>query len=182
MSIGSPRTEAQLAAALDEVRAAPRDAGIIELIVRRPVVLEREVIDVGELDRVVGLVGDNWSTKPSKKLGYPNPNAQITVMNIRALRALCDRPEWPLAGDNLCVDLDLSVVSTPAGTQLLIGEALLEVTADPHTGCAKFTERFGSEATKWVNSPLGRELNLRGINAKIIRGGVVKRGDSMRKA
>ncbi len=182
MSIGKPRTEAQLAAALDDVRAAPRDAGIIELIVRRPVALEREVVELGQLDPAVGLVGDNWSTKPSKKLGYPNPNAQVTVMNIRALRALCDQPEWPLAGDNLCVDLDLSVATTPAGTRLVINDIELVVTEDPHTGCAKFTERFGSEATKWVNSPLGRELNLRGINAKVLRGGSVKRGDSIRKA
>ena len=182
MSIVQPRTEAQLAAALDDVRAAPRDAGTIELIVLRPAALEREVVEVGHLDPAVGMIGDNWSTKPSKKTGAPNPNAQVTVMNIRALRAICDDPEWPLAGDNLCVDLDLSEATTPAGTKLLIGETILEVTADPHTGCAKFTERFGSEATKWVNSPLGRALNLRGINAKVIHGGAVRRGDPIRKA
>ncbi len=182
MSITQPRTEEQLAAALDDVRAAPRDAGTIELIVLRPGPLEREVVEVGQLDSAVGLIGDTWSSRPSRKTGAPNPNAQVTVMNIRALRAICDGPEWPLAGDNLCVDLDLSVESTPAGTRLLIGDTILEITADPHTGCAKFTERFGSEATKWVNSPLGRELNLRGLNAKVIRGGAVRRGDAIRKA
>jgi len=183
MPIARLRTNAELAAALDDVRDSPRDAGTVTLIVARPAKNEREVLEVGQLDQVVGLVGDNWSTKPSfRKLGKPNPAAQITVMNIRALRAICDRDDWPLAGDNLCVDFDVSGANLPAGTRLVVGDAELEVTADPHTGCSKFTKRFGSDATKWVNSKAGRELNLRGVNAKVIRGGAVKVGDVIRKA
>lgn len=181
-SIDRPRLDTELAAAIGEIRAAPRDAGTIELIVRRPEQNHREVLEHGEIDLAVGLVGDNWAVKPSKKLGKPNPAAQLTLMNIRAIRALADRHEWPLAGDNLFVDLDLSTENLPAGTRLVVGGALIEVTEDPHTGCAKFTERFGSAATKWVNSKLGRELNLRGVNARVISGGAIKRGDSIKKA
>lgn len=180
--IDRPRTDAELAAAIDDVRAAPRDEGVIQLIVARPNKNERTVLEVGQLDLTSGLVGDCWSTKPSSKLGRVNPNAQITVMNIRALRAICDEADWPLAGDNLCVDLDVSYDNLPAGTRLIAGEAELEVTADLHLGCVKFTRRFGSTATKWVNSKVGRELNLRGINARVVRGGAVKRGDSIKKA
>jgi len=179
-SITHPRTADQLAAALSTISGAPRQVGRVELIVRRPANLEREVIELGQLDPAVGLVGDNWSIRPSKT-GAPNPNAQVTVMSIRALRALCDAAEWALAGDNLCVDLDLAAATTPPGTRLVIGDAELEVTADPHTGCAKFTERFGSEATRWVNSTIGRELNLRGINTRVLRGGAVRRGDPIVK-
>lgn len=175
-SITRPRSEAELSAAVEDVRGSPRDAGPIALIVRRPTRNAREVLAAGELDVTVGLVGDNWATKPSKKLGRPNPNAQLTLMNIRAVRALADRDEWPLAGDNLYVDLDLSPANLPPGTRLAIGGVVLEVTEDPHTGCAKFTERFGSAATKWVNSQLGRELNLRGVNARVITGGRVEVG------
>lgn len=182
MPIDRFRTGEDLAAALDDVRASPRDAGVIHLIVARPVKNERLVLEAGVIDPAVGLVGDCWSTRTSPKRKVPNPNAQLTVMNIRALRAICDEPDWALAGDNLCVDLDVSLANLPAGTRLLVGEAELEVTADPHTGCSKFTKRFGSEATKWVNSKEGRALNLRGINARVIRGGAFQRGDSIRKA
>jgi len=181
-SIAHPRTEAQLAAALDDVRRSPTDGGPVELICTRPEKLARKVLETGQIDPAVGLVGDTWSSRPSKKTGAPNPNAQLTLMNIRAVRAIADEAEWILAGDNLYVDLDLSPANMPAGTRLVIGEALVEITEDPHTGCDKFTARFGSEATKWVNSKSGRELNLRGINAKVIRGGAIKRGDVVRKA
>jgi hypothetical protein len=180
-SITRPRTEAELAAALDDVRAAPRDAGTIELIVRRPKKNQREILTTAEIDLAGGLIGDSWATKPSRKLGKPNPNAQLTLMNIRAVRAIADRDEWPLAGDNLFVDLDLSLDNLPAGTRLGIGSVVLEVTEDPHTGCAKFTERFGATATKWVNSKLGRALNLRGINAKVITPGTIETGAGITK-
>ncbi|MBA2540063.1 MAG: MOSC domain-containing protein [Deltaproteobacteria bacterium] len=177
-----PRTDDELATALDDIRGAPRDAGSVELIVRRPKKNEREILDRGDIDPAVGLTGDNWSTKPSSKTGKPNPNAQLTLMNVRAVRALAEHSEWPLAGDNLYVDLDLSPDNLPPGTRLIVGEALLEITEDPHTGCAKFTQRFGSAATKWVNSKVGRALNLRGVNARVITGGAIRRGDPIKKA
>jgi MOSC domain-containing protein YiiM len=92
-----------------------------------------------------------------------------------------DRERWPLAGDQLYLDMDLSRENLPAGTRLALGEALIEVTAPPHTGCNKFVARFGLEAMKFVNSGVGRELNLRGINARVIRRGVIRVGDVARK-
>ena len=173
-----------LAAGLDEIRLAPADGGRVELIVRRPAVEEREVLLEGELDTNVGLVGDCWQTRGSSSTpdGSAHPDAQITVMNAR-VTALVARTEdrWPLCGDQLYVDLDLSEANLPPGTRLEIGTAVIEITAKPHTGCGKFIQRFGIDAQKFVNSAEGRELNLRGRNAKVIQGGTVRTGDQVTK-
>ena len=172
-----------LEAGLDAVRAAPPDTGRVELIVRRPEVDARELIEEATLDPEDGLVGDNWHVKPSLKTGAPNPEAQLTVMNARvtALVAGDDRERWALAGDQLFVDLDLSYRNLPPGTRLQVGEAVIEVTDEPHRGCGKFSSRFGVEALKFVNSAVGRELNMRGINTRIVTGGVVRTGDAVTK-
>jgi hypothetical protein len=165
------------------VRASPADDGVVDLIVRRPAVDGRELLDEAELDPDAGLVGDNWSSKPSLATGAPNPLAQLTLINARvsALVALDDDERRALAGDQLHVDLDLSYRNIPPGTRLQIGEAVIEITAEPHTGCGKFSSRFGVDALKWTNSPLGRDLNLRGINARVVKGGLVRRGDRIVK-
>jgi hypothetical protein len=172
-----------LEAGLDAVRAAPADTGRVELIVRRPEVDARELIEEATLDPEDGLAGDNWHVKPSLKTGAPNPEAQLTVMNARvtALVAGDDRERWALAGDQLYVDLDLSYRNLPPGTRLQVGEAVIEVTDEPHRGCGKFSSRFGVEALKFVNSAVGRELNMRGINTRIVTGGVVRTGDAVTK-
>ncbi|HEX5061133.1 MAG TPA: hypothetical protein VFV99_17325 [Kofleriaceae bacterium] len=177
------RTLAALDACLDHVRAAPRLAGTIELIVRRPTKEARDIVEEAELDVSRGLVGDNWLERGSKRTpdGSANPEQQLTLMSVRAIAALADRDRWPLAGDQFFVDMDLSATNLPAGTQLQLGTALVEISATPHTGCDKFTARFGSDATKWVNSGVGRELRLRGVNARIVRGGIARRGDSLRR-
>ena len=171
----------ELEPGLDEIRRAPVDKGVVELIVRRPAEGEREVLAEGVLDLDEGLVGDRWSAHPSSKTpdGSPNRETQLTLMNARVvdLVAAGDRERWALAGDQLYVDLDLSVLNLPAGTRLGIGSAVLEVTAEPHRGCAKFTKRFGLDAMRWVNSEAGRELNLRGINARVVTPGRVRQGD-----
>jgi hypothetical protein len=170
-------------AGLDAVRAAPPDHGTVELIVRRPEVDAREVVGEATLDTDTGLVGDNWHVKPSLKTGAPNPEAQLTVMNARvtALVAGDDPERWAQAGDQLYVDLDLSYRNLPPGTRLQVGEAVIEVTDEPHRGCGKFSSRFGVEALKFVNSAVGRELNMRGINTRVVTGGVVRTGDSVTK-
>jgi hypothetical protein len=170
-------------ARIDDVRAAPADNGRVELIVRRPEVDAREVVGEATLDPDHGLVGDNWSVKPSLKTGAPNPAAQLTLMNARvsAIVAGDDRERWALAGDQLFVDLDLSSANLPPGTRLGIGEAVIEVTDEPHLGCGKFSARFGVDALKFVNSAVGRELNMRGINTRIVSGGVVRAGDPVVK-
>lgn len=172
-----------LEAGLDAVRAAPADDGRVELIVRRPEVDARELIEEATLDPEDGLVGDNWHVKPSLKTGAPNPDAQLTVMNARvtALVAGEDRERWALAGDQLYVDLDLSYRNLPPGTRLRVGEAVIEVTDEPHRGCGKFSARFGVDALKFVNSAVGRELNMRGVNTRIVTGGVVRTGDAVVK-
>jgi hypothetical protein len=178
------RTADELAAALDEIRSSPASAGTVELIVRRPAEDEREVLDEGMLDLDEGLVGDAWRRRGSSRSpdGSANPDAQLTLMNARAAAVITGSPErWPLAGDQLYVDLDLSVDNLPAGTQLAVGDAVVEVTADPHTGCAKFSARFGTEALKFVNKSPGRELRLRGVNTRVVTPGAVRAGDTISK-
>ncbi|WP_420434329.1 MOSC domain-containing protein [Candidatus Poriferisocius sp.] len=176
------RTPEELEAALDHIRQAPADHGTLELIVRRPAVDEREVLDTGMLNLDEGLEGDTWNQRGSSKTpdGSPLIDAQINIMNARAAAAVAGPIErWALAGDQLYVDLDISLENLPAGTQLAIGEAVLEVTAEPHTGCGKFSGRFGLDALRFVNSPTGRALNLRGINAKVIHSGTIHKGDAV---
>ena len=174
----------ELLAGLDDIRRAPRDRGVLELIVRRPAVGLREVLEVGELDLSDGLVGDTWKERGSTRTvdGLRHPDMQLNIMSARAVALVAgERDRWPLAGDQLYVDLDLSAANLPPGTQLALGSAVIEVTNQPHTGCAKFVERFGRDAMTFVNSVVGRELNLRGINAKVVRAGTVRVGDTVRR-
>ena len=163
---------------------SPRDNGLLELIVRRPRVGEREVLPTGTLDVHEGLVGDNWITRGSSRTSdkTAHPNMQVNVMNSRVIQLIAqEKDRWPLAGDQLFVDLDLSDGNLPPGTRLTIGSAVIEVTPEPHTGCAKFVERFGVEAMKFVNSPSGRALRLRGLNARVVQPGTIRVGDSIVK-
>jgi len=170
----------ELHAGLDEIRRAPHDAGTLSLIVRRPDVDEREQLEVGRLDLDEGLVGDSWSRRGGDR--RPDPDRQLNVMNARAAALVAQSPErWQLAGDQLFLDLDVGYANLPPGTRLAIGSAAVEVTAEPHTGCAKFVSRFGVDAMKFVNSPVGRELNLRGICARVVEPGEIRVGDLVRK-
>jgi hypothetical protein len=175
---------AHLEARLPEIRRSPVDGGRIELIVRRPAEGERELVDEARLDETEGLVGDNWRTRGSRATedGSAHPDLQLTLTNARAIALVAQhRDRWALAGDQLYVDLDLSEANLPAGTRLQVGSAVIEITALPHTGCGKFVRRFGVDAMKFVNSTVGRELNLRGRNARIVTGGTVRAGDAVRK-
>lgn len=174
----------QLEAGLPEILASPKDEGVVRMIVRRPDVGEREVVETGDLDLAEGLVGDNWRSRGSGQTedGTAHPEMQINLMNSRVI-ALVARSEdrWALAGDQLFVDLDLSKENLPAGTRLAMGSAIVEVTAVPHLGCKKFVARFGLEAMKFVNSRRGKKLCLRGINAKVMKPGRVGTGDRIRR-
>jgi MOSC domain-containing protein YiiM len=167
---------------LGAVHQAPLDGGRLELIVRRPAVDEREILEDAQLDLDRGLVGDRWATRDSAK----TPTylaAQLTVINTRMLAAIePDRARWPLAGDQLYVDLDLCQEHLPVGSRLAIGTAVIEVSAEPHTGCAKFSARFGSEALRWINSPVGLRYRLRGLNARVVTAGVIRQGDVIRRS
>ena len=179
------KTEDELAEGLAEVRRSPLSVGVVELIVRRPALGERQILHVAELNLADGVAGDTWNQRSSKRTddGSPHPDMQLNVINARVSRLIADDDESvrALAGDQLHVDLDLSGANLPAGTRLGLGSAIIEVTDQPHTGCAKFTERFGLAAHRWVNSADGRDLNLRGINARVVQPGTVARGDVIRK-
>jgi hypothetical protein len=174
----------EMEAGLETIRQTPKDVGVLKLIVRRPETEEREVLTEGQLDLASGLVGDNWKARGSRSTpdGSANPEMQLNVMNARVIELLAqDKERWALAGDQLFVDFDLSEPNVPPGTRLAIGTAVIVVTPPPHTGCKKFAARFGPDAVKFVNSPEGKQLHLRGINAKIIKPGVIRVGDLVKK-
>jgi MOSC domain-containing protein YiiM len=174
----------RLEQSLDHIREAPADGGSVELIAIRPAVDEREILTEARLDPEEGLVGDSWRARGSSSMpdGSANPVAQVTLMNARAAAAVAgEREQWALAGDQIYVDLDLSLLNLPAGSRIQIGSAVLEFSEAPHTGCAKFSARFGNDALRFVNSPLGRELRLRGANCRVVVGGTVRPGDAITK-
>ncbi len=174
----------ELEAGVAHVRAAPHDEGALAMIVRRPAENTREVVTAGMLDLAAGLVGDNWQARGSRSTadGAAHPEMQLNLMNARVAALLARTAgRWALAGDQLYVDFDLSEENLPAGTRLAIGEAVIEITAVPHTGCAKFMHRFGAPALKFVNSPTGKAQRWRGVNAKIVTPGAIRTGDAVRK-
>jgi MOSC domain-containing protein YiiM len=174
----------RLEESLDHIREAPADGGSVELIARRPAEDEREVLTEARLDLHDGLVGDTWRARGSSRTpdGGPNPESQLTLMNARAAAAIAgERERWALAGDQFFVDLDLSLANLPPGSRVQIGSAVIEFSEAPHTGCAKFSARFGNDALRFVNSPTGRELRLRGANCRVVVPGTVRPGDAIRK-
>ncbi len=181
----SHRTTAELAAFLPVLDAAPRDVGIVEAVVRRPAVGEREVLEVGHLDVADGLVGDTWSSRGSRRTpdGSPHPDMQLNVMSHRLVEFLAQDPvREQLAGDQLLLDLDLSHGNLPAWSELHIGGpdgAVIVVTDQPHNGCGKFIARYGSDAMAFVNGPEGKPRRLRGLCAKVLRSGPVRPGDEV---
>jgi len=177
-------TVSRLEEGLGHVRRSPTDVGRVELIVRRPAVDEREVLEEGILDLAAGLVGDSWRIRGSTRTadGSAHPDMQLNVINARLSSLVAVDPDRrALAGDQLHIDLDLSQANLPPGTRLALGSAVIEVTEIPHTGCAKFRARFGADALRFVNSPVGRQLRLRGLNAKVVVAGTVRQGDDVRK-
>ena len=178
------RTADELEAGLDDIRRSPRDEGRVELIARRPAMGERDVLEAATLDPAHGVVGDMWHVRPSRMTpdGSPHPEMQLNVMNARvAALVAVDPARMALAGDQLYLDLHLSRDNLPTGTRLSLGSAVIEITEPPHTGCTKFAARFGPAALRFVNSADGRELRLRGVNAKVVVAGDVRLGDVVRK-
>jgi hypothetical protein len=177
-------TREELEAGVGDIRRAPKDEGVLHMIVRRPNVDERELLDEAQLSVDEGVVGDTWRLRSSSRMpdGGPHPDMQLNIIGTRAIGLIAqDRARWALAGDQLFVDLDLTGENLPAWTKLQIGSAIIEVTDQPHTGCGKFVSRFGVDAMKFVNSPLGRSLNLRGINARVVQPGTIRVGDVVKK-
>ena len=177
-------TTAELEAGIATIAQAPKDGGVLALIVRRPQSEAREVLTEGQLDLVEGLVGDNWRTRGSSRTadGSAHPDMQLNIMNARAIDLIAqDKERWQLAGDQLFLDMDISAENLPPGTRLALGSAIIEVTPEPHTGCKKFVARFGLDAMLFVNSPVGKALRLRGLNAKVVQPGIIRVGDVAKK-
>ncbi len=179
-NVGDHLTKEQLEAGFGDVLESPKDNGPLVKIVRRPGVDQREVIAEGELDVDLGLVGDNWKARPNPTTpdGKADPVAQITIINARLLALLAGPEErWRLAGDQLLIDLDMSIENLPPGTRLSIGSAVIEISEKPHTGCAKFAARFGQDALRFISTPEGRARRLRGVNTRVVQSGTIRAGD-----
>lgn len=173
-----------LETSVDYIRQSPADHGTLELIVRRPAVDDREVVSEAWLDLSDGLLGDTWRARGNRHTpdGRADPEAQLTLMNARVADAVArERERWSLAGDQLYVNLDITVANLPPGSRVQIGSAVIEFSAKPHTGCDKFISRFGVDAQKFVNSPIGRELRLRGANCRVVVAGKIRQGDEIKK-
>jgi hypothetical protein len=183
--VPAPTTTTALEARLDHLRAAPADVGTLDLVVIRPAAGTRQVLTEGTLDEAGGLLGDSWRRRATSRAvaAGRHLDAMVTVMSSRMARLLADTDDdRALAGDQLYVDLDISHANLPAWSRLAVGDdAVLEVTAKPHAGCRKFLARFGEDAVAFVNSEEGRRLRLRGLNARVVRGGVVRVGDVVRR-
>jgi hypothetical protein len=177
-------TTVELETTLAALGASPHNNGTVEMIVARPDNGERTVLPRAEFSTVDGLIGDNWRARGSRHTddGSAHPEMQIAIMNSRTIQAIAqDRSSWPRAGDQLFLDLDLTAENLPPGQRLALGTAVLEITSVPHNGCQKFTERFGGDATRFVNSREGRQLRRRGVNAKVVQPGTIRVGDRVTK-
>lgn len=174
----------ELELGIDEIKASPKDNGVLEMIVRRPETETRKIIQAGVISAENGLEGDNWKARGSSAMpdGSADPEAQITLMNSRVIQLLSgDKENWQWAGDQLFVDMDLSIENLPPHSRIQVGSAILEISAKPHTGCKKFSSRFGVEALAFISTPLGKALRMRGVNAKVIQAGQIKVGDTVKK-
>ena len=168
------RTSDDLRRALAELPVAPRDSGRVALMVRRVDQGRREVTDRLPLTLEAGVPGDAWSRQRR-----PDPDAQIAVMQADVATMIGHGQPLELFGDQLFLELDLSVDNLPPGSRLDVGRATLEVTPMPHNGCRKFRARFGLDALELVSDPQLRHRNLRGVYMRVVVPGEVAVGDSV---
>ncbi len=174
-----------LKAGLDAMlAAAPKDNGTLDLIVMRPDHDLRVLPQSFEVRGDDGLPGDHWKRGTGYALedGTGDPDAQICMMMSGCIRAIAgDKANWPPAGDNFFIDMDLTPANMPPGTRFAIGSAEFVVTGIPHNGCQSFIDRYGRDACLFVNTGEGKAHRLRGIYARVTRDGTVSVGDTVRK-
>ncbi len=162
---------------LARLPASPRDQGRVEGCVLRPAAGERLVAGEIRVTPEDGVLGDAWARSSDRRDGN-----QISLINVHLLRAIAhgDEARMPLSGDNLQVDLDLSERNLPTGARLWIGDAVLEITPDPHRPCRSFHERFGADAVKKVTRANRTGRRGRGVMARVLRAGTIRVGDAIR--
>lgn len=174
----------ELMAGLPHILAAPKDEGALKAIMVRPQSEARQDVDSIHVSLAGGVEGDHWAKGcwMSTEDGKPHPDVQICIMNARCIDLIAGgRDNWAPAGDNLFIDMDLTPDNLPPGTRIAVGAAVLEITATPHNGCAKFIERYGRDACVFVNTGEGKRYRLRGIYGRVIQDGRVSVGDTVTK-
>jgi MOSC domain-containing protein YiiM len=173
------RTFDELEELWSSVPPPPREIGSVRLLCVRVAPGVHMTPQEVKVTLESGLVGDRWAGNHEND---PDREAQVTVMNA-AVAELVAAGVQPLheAGDNILVDLDIGHDNLPAGSRIRVGDAILEITATPHSGCSKFSERFGQDALRWVNWRHWRERRLRGVNTRVVQGGRVRVGDQVER-
>ncbi len=178
------RTMEELKAGLPDIVASPADNGSLAAIVVRPDYGMRLDVQSRKISLAGGVEGDRWATACWRTLpdGSSNPDVQVCIMNSRCISLIAgEREAWPMAGDNLFIDMDLSPGNIAPGQKLAVGETIIEITDIPHTGCQKFIDRYGRHACVFVNTGEGKKLKLRGIYAQVVKDGTVNVGDRVTK-
>lgn len=166
----------ELRAAWQDLPAQSADQGRLALICQRRPDGGRDTPDEARLTRAEGLVGDGWSRRPPR-----DPEAQIAVINHALAQLLANGQPVTHSGDNLYVDLDLAAAHWPTGCRLQVGEAVVMVSPKPHNGCAKFHDRFGADALRFVQDSATRSRNLRGIYWQVVEDGRIWQGAPIRR-
>lgn len=178
-------TRAELMVGLTDILASPKTEGLLEAIVMRPGPEgERKELDCCPLSLEFGVLGDKWISESHRLLdnGQSHPDVQICMMNSRCIGLIArTRENWSAVGDNLYIDLDLSPDNLHSGCKLAIGSAVLQITDEPHFACASFVTRYGREAAAFVNTGIGRKLQLRGIYGRVVQDGMVTVGDKVQR-
>lgn len=179
-----PLTSEMLKDKFSVLEASPKDDGSVDLIVARPTNNKRITLTEADITIEQGLVGDRWGKRKSKKSNYAL-KTQITLMNSKIIEMIAgDKENWIKAGDQLFVNLDLSERNLPVGQKIGFGsncDVILEISDTSHTGCSKFSKRYGKDALEFISAPERKDLRLRGIYAKVLKSGKVKLNDIIRK-
>jgi MOSC domain-containing protein YiiM len=157
--------------------SSPRDAGRVHAVVVRPARGRRATPEAVRVTPEGGIEGDRWAADEQRR-----PGNQVSLINVHVVRSLAggDLSRTALSGDNLQVDLDLSEENLPAGTLLRVGDAVLEVSSDPHRPCRLFVERFGATGAKKVARANRRGRRGRGVLCRVRAGGTIRVGDEIR--